>query len=207
MGALGFCSEKQKWIPGLLAEGTQYQNKVKVKELLLSKGINETVAWNIIDKAWKEADMLAPKKDVQLLDNPRYLFKILKENGIKIAICTSDSRAGTLAFVNAMDAEDLIDLVVCGDDPQAVPKPAPQNAIEICRTLGVDPSRAVMVGDTHADMGMGKSAKLGATVAVLSGVGNVEHLDDSADHMIPSISHLLPLLFETEIPLEAQEIL
>lgn len=41
-----------------------------------------------------------------------------------------------------------------------------------------------MVGDTLADMGMGKSANLGATVGVLSGVGNHIELHPFADYLV-----------------------
>jgi hypothetical protein len=41
-----------------------------------------------------------------------------------------------------------------------------------------------MVGDTLADMGMGRSARLGATVGVLSGIGRREELRPQADHIV-----------------------
>lgn len=41
-----------------------------------------------------------------------------------------------------------------------------------------------MVGDTLADMGMGKSANLGATVGVLSGIGNHTELHPLADYLV-----------------------
>ena len=54
--------------------------------------------------------------------------------------------------------------------------------------------QAIHVGDTTADIGMGVTAKLGATVGVLSGVGNVEHLDEGgADHIVPSVKHVLSI--------------
>ncbi len=53
-----------------------------------------------------------------------------------------------------------------------------------------------MVGDTLADMGMGRSAKLGQTVGVLSGVGSVKDLEPHADHLLPSIESLLPIVLK-----------
>lgn len=47
-----------------------------------------------------------------------------------------------------------------------------------------------MVGDTLADMGMGKSANLGATVGVLSGVGNHKELYPFADHLVIPIKFI-----------------
>ena len=43
------------------------------------------------------------------------LFR-LKERGIKIAICTSDSREGTIEFLERMGLESMVDVIVCGDD-------------------------------------------------------------------------------------------
>ncbi len=54
--------------------------------------------------------------------------------------------------------------------------------------------QAVHVGDTIADIGMGRRAQLGATVGVLSGVGGVDDLDPAgADHIVPSIKHILSI--------------
>ena len=56
-----------------------------------------------------------------------------KNNRIKIAICTSDSREGTFEFLEREDLSNLVDMVVCGDDPHGKPKPNPHNAHYICR--------------------------------------------------------------------------
>ena len=40
----------------------------------------------------------------------------LKERGIKIAICTSDSREGTIEFLERMGLQSMVDIIVCGDD-------------------------------------------------------------------------------------------
>lgn len=87
-----------------------------------------------------------------------------------------------------------VDMVVCGDDPNTHPKPSPHNAWKICGYLGVDPKDAVMVGDTKADVGMGKAAKLGWTVGVLSGVGGTEELLPEAEYIITSVKDLLPII-------------
>ena len=38
---------------------------------------------------------------------------------------------------------DCVDVMVCGDDEDAEPKPSPYNAIKICKTLGVDPAEVL----------------------------------------------------------------
>ena len=56
----------------------------------------------------------------------------------------------------------------------------------------------MVIGDTIADLGMGRSAKLGATIGVLSGVGDIDDLEHSADHIVPSIKHLLPIVLNKD---------
>ena len=46
---------------------------------------------------------------------------------------------------------------------------------------------SVMVGDTKADTGMGKSAKLGWNVGVLSGIGETKDLYPAANYVIESV--------------------
>lgn len=73
---------------------------------------------------------------------------------------------------------------MCGDDFGSLPKPHPSNALQICKVLGVEPKNALMVGDTLADMNMGKLAKLGGTVGVLSGIANHNELHPHADYLV-----------------------
>uniref|UniRef100_A0A0K0DIM6 Phosphoglycolate phosphatase n=1 Tax=Angiostrongylus cantonensis TaxID=6313 RepID=A0A0K0DIM6_ANGCA len=93
-------------------------------------------------------------------------------------------RTNTVSMLRWFNVEDLVDIVVCGDDPGSKPKPHPHNAESICRVLQVAPENAVMVGDTLADIGMARSAGLGTAVGVLSGVGGLDHLRPHADILV-----------------------
>ena len=130
----------------------------------------------------------------QVFDNPQSLFKVLKDYGVKIAVCTSDNRASTSQFLSEFKLDQYVDMMVCGDDPENVAKPAPHNAWRICKTLDVDPASTVMVGDTLADVGIGPSAQLGASIGVLTGIGRASDLDAMADYVVPSIKHILPIV-------------
>ncbi len=123
------------------------------------------------------------------------LFESLQAEGIKVAICTSDSREGTEAFLERESLSRLVDFVVCGDDPESKPKPDPHNALRICRELNVAPSSTIMVGDTPADTLMGQQAGLGLTVGVLSGVGSLDDLADAdviARDVVECVEMILP---------------
>lgn len=180
-----------------MAEGTVGQNQDKIIEMLQNKGLNKMEAESVMKKSWVDGDHSC-KTSLKTLDDPASLFKILKRFGIKVAICTADSRVATEQFVKIEGLEQYVDMIVCGDDEENVPKPAATNALRICEALGVEPTQAVVIGDTVADLGMGKSAELGATVGVLSGVCDVQDLDAQADHIVPSIRHLLPIVLPKE---------
>uniref|UniRef100_A0AC35G9R2 Phosphoglycolate phosphatase n=1 Tax=Panagrolaimus sp. PS1159 TaxID=55785 RepID=A0AC35G9R2_9BILA len=103
-----------------------------------------------------------------------------------------------MTALRSLDLEKYVDIIVCGDDEGALPKPHPQNALSICRALNIDPADALMVGDTLADMRMGKLAKLGGTIGVLSGIGEYDELSPYADYMIEHVGKVLPIVLDPQ---------
>ncbi|UMM14800.1 hypothetical protein L5515_002467 [Caenorhabditis briggsae] len=125
------------------------------------------------------------------------LFTTLKAMGIKIAVCTADSRAATIDQMNKMGVIPFLDDIICGNDVGIVPKPSPHCAIQICKRLGVELKETLMVGDTIADLKMGKVAGLRASVAVMTGVGTRETLAQYSDYFLEDISELPHLITKT----------
>ena len=178
--------------------------------ILQEEGMSTDSAKETIQAVWEDGDhsttndlqtdLETDPEDSQLetTSDLRVLFESLHRHGVKVAICTADNRKPTEQFLASMKLDMYVDTMVCGDDDGAVPKPAPDNAHRICTQLGIDPAEAIVVGDTIADLGMGRSASLGATIGVLSGVGDVQDLDHTADHMIDHVGQLLPLVLDTE---------
>ncbi len=174
---LGYCDQTKRVRNGALAEMTHPQIKDRVRTMLKEEtGFSEIEAESVLDSTWKDTP---ENMRIKLTGNLHRRFAELKDEGIKIAICTSDSREGTEQFLDRMELADHVDMVVCGDDAHGKPKPDPHNAHLICRELGVRPQDAVMVGDTPADTLMGQTAQLGLSVGVLSGVGDAHDLADA----------------------------
>ena len=122
------------------------------------------------------------------------LVSRLKARDIKVAVCTSDARVPTLANLASLGILTLVDEVVCGDDVSNVPKPAPDNIINICQKLQVSPGQTLMVGDTNADLKMALASKVGLSVAVMSGVGSLEDLSPNAHVILDSVDQVESLL-------------
>ncbi|KIH46157.1 haloacid dehalogenase-like hydrolase [Ancylostoma duodenale] len=159
------------------------QIKQEIQNLLAKRGLDRVHELDIIDKCIQDSQSRCPST-LQPIHDIRVLFSTLKNNNVKIAICTADNRVNTLSMLRWFNVEDLVDIVVCGDDPGSKPKPHPHNATFICRALRVAPENTVMVGDTLADLGMARAAGLGTAVGVLSGVGGLNHLESHADILV-----------------------
>jgi phosphoglycolate phosphatase len=85
----------------------------------------------------------------------------------------------------------MVSAIACGDDGVGV-KPAPEMLLAICATLGTAPDRTAIVGDTPADLAMGRAAGAGTVIGVLTGVGGRDELEPLADAVLDSIRELAP---------------
>jgi len=194
---MGYDSEKREIKMGMLAEKTHPYIRDKVVEMLVAQGFSQWEAAEVLEKTWKDTP---ENMQIKMTGNLRALFARLKERDIKIAICTSDSREGTIEFLERMGLQSMVDIIVCGDDEVSKSKPDPHNAEYICKELGVNCSEAIMVGDTPADTIMGQAANLGLTIGVLTGVGAHRDLVD-ADIIVQDVTSVIDLIS----PIESHE--
>ncbi|XP_031572290.1 uncharacterized protein LOC116306383 [Actinia tenebrosa] len=194
--AVGYCPRAKAYQDnGLLAHATIANIKDRIKEVLVESGIDELEASKLVDECCADVDT-GDKETLQPLGDLPKIFQTLKSKGIKTAICTMDSRHGTMTALHQLGLVPLIDMIVCGDDEISKPKPAPDNALNICKDLNVCPTKTVVIGDTTADTGMGKSAGLGLTIGVLSGAGSKGALEKDSDLVLNSVDELLNVMFK-----------
>ena len=63
--------------------------------------------------------------------------------------------------------------------------------VDLCDRLRVRPDRAAVVGDSPADLAMGRAAGVARCYAVLTGVGTRAELAPLADEILDSVADLL----------------
>jgi phosphoglycolate phosphatase-like HAD superfamily hydrolase len=173
---------------GLLATGTMAGIEETIATVLRRYCPSIAAARRATQAAW----FLPDPADAVPLADLRTLFARLHDAGRRIAVVTTDDRTPTEATLRALGVRPLVGALVCGDDGFAM-KPAPDPVFAICHAFRSEPSRVLVVGDTPADLQMGRSAGAGLVVGVRSGVTPPADLV-GADALIGSVGDLLAIV-------------
>lgn len=159
---------------------------VSLADGTLGPGRDREIVARAVAAAWHAPDPVALARPVTDL---HALCTALGGRGIRIAVATSDDRDPTVRTIAALGVSDFVEALACADDGRPV-KPAPDMVLAICEALGVPPERAAVIGDSPADLRMGRSAGAGRVIGVLTGVGEAASLGPLADAVIGSIAEL-----------------
>jgi phosphoglycolate phosphatase len=176
-------SRRKILLDGKLTCTPMWRLREMMFEVVQSIGLSRAQSQFAVEQAWFVPEPVTLAKP---LTDIRHLFTHIQKRGIKIAIATTDDRGPTEAMLRAFGVTDLVDTMVCADDGINA-KPAPDMVTTICQRLSIDARKAIVVGDTVADMQMARSAGVGYVIGVLSGVGQLEHLTPLADLLIDTI--------------------
>lgn len=186
---LGVEIETGRVLPhGPLAATPMARLRSLVVDAVAATGLSPEEAERIVQAGWHAPDpvvLARPVTDLQAL------FGGLRAAGIRIAVATSDDRGPTERTLAHLGLDGFIEAVACADDGRPV-KPRPDAVHWICRTLGVPEDRTAMIGDSLADLAMGRAARVGLTVGVLTGVGDRATLGAIADLVVDSVADLRP---------------
>ena len=182
--ALGYDAATQRAIPHshLVIDPVS-----ELYELILAVLRQHGQTEDLLRAAWFTPDPVALAKPVTDL---RALFTTLRARSLRLAVATADDRAPTQTTLAAFGIADLIETMVCADDGILL-KPAPDMILAICQRLRIAPAHTLMVGDTVADLHMGRAAGAGRVVGVLTGANTLEDLAPLADAVLPSVAQLL----------------
>jgi pyrophosphatase PpaX len=120
------------------------------------------------------------------------LLMALCDRDVRRAVVTTRSGRSAVPSLTQCGLLPLLDATVCGEDVTRH-KPDPEPLLLALSRVGVEPARAVMVGDTPADIDAGRAAGT-LTVGVDFGSFGPAIAQVSPDHVIGRLSDLLPVL-------------
>lgn len=139
-------------------------------------------------RAWQRERMHL----VVAFPNARRTLETLRAGGLRIAAVTSRSRVSSLGSLEGAGLSGLLDVTISAEDAPRT-KPWPDPLLLALSRLNVEPGRAVMVGDTVADIQAGRSAGV-KTVAALYGFAGPALANAPADFFIRDIAEVVPIL-------------
>ena len=84
-------------------------------------------------------------------------LRLCHRTGMGTALVTSKNAVELEHFLSRFVAGEAVQAAVCATDVHR-PKPDPESAILACRRLGVEPSQAVMIGDSKFDIQCARQA-------------------------------------------------
>ena len=173
---------------GLLAATPMARIRDEIEAYVAGAGAVPEGARAAVDGAWYAPDPVGLARPVT--DLPA-LLRRLRKRVPQFAVATSDDRSPTERTLVSLGIAEEMATLACADDgfPN---KPAPDPVLRICERLGVDPGRTAVVGDSPADLRMGRAAGACRVIAVLTGVGDEATLAPLADVVLPSIEALAP---------------
>lgn len=117
------------------------------------------------------------KNTVTLFDGVKSTLEYLYKKGVKLTIATSRGRDTLVLFLKELGIEEFFTFIACCEDVEKH-KPAPDVVNLVLENINVSKERALVVGDTIYDVGMGNNAGC-HSCAVTYGNNTLEELKSS----------------------------
>lgn len=125
-------------------------------------------------------------------DEVESTLKYLKDKGYYLAIATGMSKRGLDVALNKTILNSLIDRAICAEETASKPDPEMLNVL--LAEFQIEPTQALMIGDTEYDIQLAQNAKVEA-IAVSYGAHDADYLKSFDPlHIIHHISELKRIL-------------
>lgn len=146
---------------------THPTTKLAFATLLYQEGYDFLTMLDLVDKVYEEVwGRIDWSQTLTVVNGVRDTLLHQKKQGLKIALATNDVTELSIRQLKQTGLLEFFDAVV-GSDSVKAPKPDPSMIIEICKRLDVQPSKAVIVGDSTFDMVSGRNAGLKRVIGVV----------------------------------------
>ena len=164
---------------------------VRAAATVLHQYSRPTLSWHSCEQLvrLKFAPVLSSSGSSVPVTDLSTLFSSLHEQGVGVAVITSDDRAPTEAALASFGLSRFVGYLGCGDSAGRH-KPAPDMLLAAAKLLDVSLAQTVVIGDSATDLHMARAAEAGLAVGVLTGVGSRETLSPLADVILDSIAEI-----------------
>ena len=130
--------------------------------------------------------------DSVLFNNVKNVLEFLKNNEIKLAVCTNKMERLSNILLEKLNVLHMFDYLV-GGDTLSKSKPDPFPLLNICEKLNTETSDSIMIGDSVTDLNAGKGAGM-PVVLVSYGYTDNKNIYNEADLVINDFSQLKELV-------------
>ncbi len=146
-------------------------------------------------RTYREYNLAHHDRMVRVFEGVPELVRTLRARGHALAVVTSKTREGAHRGLQLAGIQREIEVLVCADDV-VHPKPHPEPVTRAVERLGVEPRRALFVGDSIHDLRAGRAAGV-LTAAALWGPFGREDLEAARpDFWLEAPTELLELVKE-----------
>ena len=134
---------------------------------------HDATTWSRMEERYRHHFLLDPPAPAELFPGVREMLQDLRRRGYWLAVATGKGRVGLQKALGDTGLESMFHATRCAGE--AASKPNPQMLLELLEETGLEPSQALMIGDTEYDLQMAQSANM-AALAVSYGVHERERL-------------------------------
>lgn len=177
-------------IRGPFMAASKEEEKIIATTVLYRNKMDWREAFVLVEKAYKidESTDNSPEWNQPNRCVIHFISEASKREYI-LGIATGDTTLRAIEACQVLNISDKIAEVI-GVDQVLNDKPAPDLVLEFCKRTNFKPQEVMTVGDSIKDILMAKSAGVGLSIAIQSGVTSKEEFGDLAHHIISSFEEI-----------------
>lgn len=143
-------------------------------------------------RIYREFNLKHHDERIALYNNVEETLCDLRKRGYKLGVVTSKNKSTAYRGLEHFNILNYFDVLVSSDDVKN-PKPHEEPVLTACKSLNIDPKKAIMIGDSVYDIISGKNAG-SKTCGVLYSFMKDELLNIKADYYISDLIEILDIV-------------
>lgn len=177
-------------IRGPFMAASKEEEKIVAITALYRSGMDWREATVLVEKAYEIDESTTNSSE---WNKPsEYVIDLINEASKRkyvLGVATGDTTLRAIEACHVLKVHNKMTEIL-GVDQVLNDKPAPDLVLEFCKRTNLTPQEIMTVGDSIKDILMARSAGVGLSIAIQSGVTSREEFADLADHIISSFKEI-----------------